>query len=190
VHSDLKTDDEKIVELYLNRDEKAIRETEKKYASFIFAICDGILHRKSDSEECVNSVFLKLWNTIPPQNPKNLKAYVARLARTTATDRYRFEKREKRNVGVVDSLDDYSDFFASEDAAFDDLAATELKNLLNSFLNELSERDRICFLKRYYFCCTVGEIVKQMRISKSTVYLILDDVKKRLKEKMLKEGFL
>ena len=183
-------DDAGIVRLYLQRDERATRATEKKYRGFIFSICNGILRQREDSEECVDAVLLKLWNTIPPQNPKNLKAYVARLARTTATDLLKTSKRKKRDSGIVDPLDDYADLLVSDDTVADGVSLDELTNLLNEFLQGLSERERVCFVKRYYFCCPVKEIVRQTRLSKSLVYMILDKTKKQLHERLSERGYL
>lgn len=185
-----KTDDNNIVVLYLNRDEKAIRETENKYKAFIFSICNGILRQTQDSEECVNTVYKKLWDSIPPEKPKDFKAFIARLARTTAIDYFRTNNRKKRNAGIVDSLDDYADFLASDYSVTDEIYANELAAFLNKFLQRLPKRERVCFVKRYYFNCTVDEIVKQTHIPRSTVYMVLDKIKKEIKEKLLEEGYL
>ena len=67
-------DDERIVELYWIRSEQAINETKESYGSYCAMISGNILSRQ-DAEECVNDAYLKLWETIPPQRPRSLKAY-------------------------------------------------------------------------------------------------------------------
>ena len=185
-----KTDDSDIVDLFFNRDERAIDETAKKYETFIFSVCNGILRQRNDSEECVNAVYEKLWKAIPPKQPNDLKAFIACLSRTTAIDRLRTNNRSKRGANIVDSLDDYADFLATDDSVIDEIYANEFAVFLNDFLKRLPERERVCFVKRYYFNSTVDEIVKQTHIPRSTIYMILDDVKKELKEQLLKGGFL
>ena len=184
------TDDAVIVELYHQRDESAITATMKKYSSFIFSVCNCILRQKQDSEECVNTVYKKLWDSIPPAYPSDLKAYVARIARTTAIDRKRENIRAKRNIEVTDSLNDFADILTSDDSVEDAVLANELAGFLNGFLKKLPERDRVCFVNRYYFNHTVDEIVKQTRIPRSTVYTILERVKNELITQLTKEGLL
>ena len=183
-------EDNEIVDLYLNRNENAILETENKYKSFIFSICNGILRQKQDSEECVNTVYQKLWESIPPEQPDDLKAFIARIARTTAIDFFRSNNRLKRSAGVIDSLDDFADFLADDYSIEEEIYANDLAIFLNDFLRSLSETERICFVKRYYFNCSYREIEKQTHIPKSTIYLTLEKVKKKLKEELSKEGYL
>ena len=73
--------DEKIVEMFWERDENAIRETEKKYGELCRYVISGILAIKEDQEECASDVMLALWNSIPPENPCSLKGYLAALCR-------------------------------------------------------------------------------------------------------------
>ena len=53
-------DDVKIVSLYLQRDESAIGETEKKYGAYLRRISMNILDNASDSEENVNDTYLNV----------------------------------------------------------------------------------------------------------------------------------
>ncbi len=183
-------EDTEIVDLYLCRDENAIIETEKKYKHFIFSVCNGILRQKQDSEECVNTVYLKIWNSIPPEKPRDLRTYIARIARTTAIDRFRSNTRLKRCTGVTDSLDDYADFLTSDYSIEEEIDTNALVNFLNAFLSTLPETERVCFVKRFYFNCSYREIEKQTHIPKSTVYLTLERVKNELKKRLSEEGFL
>ncbi len=183
-------DDNEIICLYFNRDEKAVTETENKYGAFIFYVCFGILRQRQDSEECVNTVYKKLWDCIPPEKPDDLKAFIARLARTTAIDQKRTDGRYKRGKGLTDALDDYADILSDGDSVTDEVFANELAAILNEFLRSLPEKERVCFVQRYYFNRTVPEIVRQTHIPRSTVYMILEKVKTELYEKLSKEGYL
>lgn len=73
--------DSEIIELYRQRDENAILETDIKYSTYCFSIANNILSNHEDSEECVNDTWLRTWNTIPPQCPKNLKLFLAKITR-------------------------------------------------------------------------------------------------------------
>ena len=47
-------EDQKIIDLYTNREERAIQETDKKYGRLCTSISMGILNDMRDSEECVS----------------------------------------------------------------------------------------------------------------------------------------
>ncbi len=81
--------DEQIVALFWQRDERAIRETEKKYRRYLLKIAYQILADHCDSEESVNDTYLKAWESMPPHKPKALSVYLGRITRQTAIDIYR-----------------------------------------------------------------------------------------------------
>jgi hypothetical protein len=88
--------DERIIELYWNRDEAAITETDRKYRSYLHTVAWNIVKDEQDCEECLNDTYLKTWNSIPPQRPSCLKAFLTKITRSIAIDRYRRERRQKR----------------------------------------------------------------------------------------------
>ena len=81
--------DQKIIDLYFARDEKAILETERAHGAFCMGVAMSILNNRMDAEECVNDTYLKAWNTIPPTIPRCLRAFLARIVRNQSIDRYR-----------------------------------------------------------------------------------------------------
>ncbi|MBP5729744.1 MAG: hypothetical protein J6X19_00940, partial [Clostridia bacterium] len=88
--------DREIVRMFTERDQKAIELVSERYGSYLLSVCENVLGSREDSEECLNDAYMRAWNSIPPNKPDNLKAYMARLARAAAIDRYRYLKREKR----------------------------------------------------------------------------------------------
>ena len=54
--------DLEIIELYFERDEKAIKETDAKYGKLCHSIANNILNNEQDSEECVNDTYIGVWN--------------------------------------------------------------------------------------------------------------------------------
>lgn len=89
-------EDEQIVTLYWDRDETAIQETQTKYDRYLTKIACNILADMEDSRESVNDTYLAAWNSIPPQRPSVLSAYLAKLTRRISIDRFRYRTRDKR----------------------------------------------------------------------------------------------
>ncbi len=182
--------DNTIIDLFWERNEAALELTAKHYGRFVFLVCYNILRQKQDSEECQSTTYMKTWDRIPPERPKSLKAFLARVARATSIDHLRGKTRLKRNRGFVESLDDYSEFLSDDCSVSDELEAKELAAILNRFLSSLKDSEQICFVKRYYFNIPVNEISREMRIPRSTVYAMLDSIKTRLKILLKEEGYL
>ena len=105
--------DNEIIELYFARDEKAIKETAKRYGKYCHAVANNILGNPSDAEECVNDTYLRAWNAIPPERPRELKLFLAKITRNLALNRYFAEKSEKRGGGEMELvLDELADCIA------------------------------------------------------------------------------
>ena len=86
--------DEKIVELYFERNERAIVETDVKYKKYLFSIAYNALGDRLDSEECLNDTYLGAWNAMPPTRPNVLKAFLTTIMRRLAIKRY-YQKTQK-----------------------------------------------------------------------------------------------
>ena len=92
-------EDEKIIEMFFNRDSSALRETEQKYNRYMYSVTHRILGNHEDAEECVNDALLSAWNSIPPQRPVVLRSFLARLARNHAINRRKASTADKRGGG-------------------------------------------------------------------------------------------
>ena len=90
--------DSQIVELYWNRDERAIRETSTRYGRYCYAIADNILHDPEDAEECVNDTWMRAWNAMP-QRPGRLRMFLAKITRNLSFDRFQARRAQKRGGG-------------------------------------------------------------------------------------------
>ncbi len=88
--------DERIVELYFERNEDAILETDRKYRPYLYTIAHNILNDRFDCEECLDDTYMSTWNSIPPKRPDILHAFLARITRNAATDRFRKNTAMKR----------------------------------------------------------------------------------------------
>lgn len=181
--------DEQIVDLYWQRDEQAIRETDVKYRKFLLAIAYNMVHDPWDSEECLNDTYIGAWNSIPPARPTLLQAFLATIMRRTAIDCYKTKKRQKRMVSELTvSLSDVEEFLSDEDVGFE-TEAQELGRVISEFVRSLSERRMYIFMSRYYTARPIKEIAGLLGCSESTVNKEIAAIKHELKEKLEKEGY-
>lgn len=82
-------EDARIIALYWNRDEEAIRETDARYGPYCRTVARRILSDPEDVEECVSDTWMRAWNSIPPQWPGKLRAFLAKITRNLSLDRLR-----------------------------------------------------------------------------------------------------
>lgn len=101
-------DDETIVELCWKRDASAISTTDAAYGAYCRALAFRILGSREDAEECANDTWVRLWNAIPPQRPRSLRMFAAKIARDLAFHRCEARTAAKRGGGelplVLDEL--------------------------------------------------------------------------------------
>ncbi len=185
-------EDSKIIALYNQRDESAIVETDVKFGAYCFIIADNILHSRPDSEECVNDTWLRAWNAIPPEKPNSLRAFLGRITRNLAFDRFRARKSEQRGKDeVVLALEELSDCIADRSSNVEEQA--ELRALgqsIDQFLSKLSSRDRNVFLCRYYYSYSTEEIAARFGMRENYLRNLLSRLRKRLKKHLEKEDFV
>ena len=182
--------DEQIVELYWQRDERAIRETDRKYQHFLLTVAHNILRDAQDCEECLNDTYLGAWNAIPPARPKVLQAFLATIMRRTAIDRYKTGKRQKRiDSELTVALSEVEEFLADGSDPAAELDAHELGRVISEFIRALPKRRMYIFMSRYYTARPIGEIARLLGCSESTVNKEIAAIKHDLKEKLEKEGY-
>lgn len=184
-------EDERIIELYWQRSADAVSETAKKYGTYCLGIAGHILRDAGDAEECVNDTWLRAWNTIPPQWPRVLRLFLAKITRNLALDRFRTQNAEKRGGGEFNLvLDELAECLGGGTDAEADFEAKELGECVRSFVRALPERDRNVLLRRYFFADPASDIAKRYGLSENHVMVILSRTRKKLKAHLLKEGYL
>ncbi len=183
-------EDSRIVELYWQRNEDAIKETDGKYGAYCFAIANNILHSKEDSDECVNDTWLNAWNSIPPQKPTRLQIFLGKITRNLSFNRYNSRSAKKRGGGeIVLVLDELAECIACESDVESEYELKELERCINLFVSILPERDCNVFVRRYFFTEPVADIAKRYSLTESNVAVILSRTRKKLKNYLIREGF-
>lgn len=182
--------DEKIVELYWNRDENAIRETQEKYENYLYKIAYNILSDKEDSNESVNDTYLAAWNSMPPHKPNVLSTYLGKLTRRISIDIFRKRNRIKRQGSEYAlSLTELEDCISGDNSPEKDYEAKILGEAINAFLRTLSVDARNVFIGRYYFLDSVKDVANYCGISESKAKTLLHRTRNSLREYLEKEGF-
>ena len=183
-------DDEKIVALYWERDEKAIEETDFKYKKYLFSIAYNIVHDRLDCEECLNDTYLGAWNAIPPTKPNALKAFLTTITRRLAIKRYHSNlKQSIKPSEMTDSLSELEDFVAGDEDVDADFDAERLGRVISGFVRSLSERRQFIFMSRYYLADPIDTIAGDLSLSRSMVNKELAAIRSALKEKLESEGY-
>jgi len=183
-------EDQMIIQLFFERSEKAIESVSRKYENLCKSISYRIVRNEQDVEECLNDAYLAAWNTIPPQCPNPLSAYVCKLVRNISIKRYRRNTATKRNTYYDMALDEISECLIGRERTEESLDEKEITECINRFLDTLEQIDRVIFVKRYWFCNEIKEIANEVGESSNYVNVHLHRVKTKLRNHMITEGYL
>lgn len=183
-------DDNRIVELYLLRDETAIKQTTEKYGSRLRSLAYGIVNDQQTAEECENDTYMEAWSAIPPHEPRSyLYAFLARITRHISLNCCRDRNRLKRCAFVSELSAEMEQCIPAPDdveCRMDDIA---LSKVINGFLNKLDEKKRNIFVRRYWYLDSVTAISKRFALSESKVKITLYRCRNQLREQLEKEGY-
>jgi len=183
-------DDIVIVEMYWQRNEDAVNETEKKYNRYLGKIAFNILADIEDSKESVNDTYLKAWNSIPPHKPSVLSTYLGKITRQVSIDILR-KRSSKKRLGSLyaQSLSELEECVPSGKTPEQEVEAALLTELINKFLRTLSPETRNVFISRYYFMDSIKTVAAYNGMSESKIKSMLYRTRLGLKEHLEKEGF-
>lgn len=182
-------EDEKIIDLYWERNQSAITETEGKYGAYCHRIAWNILYNREDCEECVNDTWMRAWNAMPMERPGILSAFLGAITRNLSLDRYRKLHSKKRGEGEVAYVfDELTDCVAKEgpEQQADVNALTEA---LNVFLGKMEQESRMIFVRRYWYMDSIEAIAAKYAISESKVKSSLFRSRNKLRTYLQQEGF-
>ena len=180
-------EDKDIIRLYFARAEDAIGKTAEKYGSLCHAIAKNILGNDEDAKECVNDTYFAVWNRIPPEEPKSLCAFIGRIARNIALDRFDYNTAACRNGNTDMVLEELAEILPDEqESAFSENA--QIMQAINAFLSREKERARVIFVRRYFYCESMAEIAVRFHMQESAVRSSLFRTRKKLAIHLRKEG--
>ena len=182
-------EDNAIIALLFERDEAALDAAREKYGPYCSAIAAGILRDARDAEECVSDALLRLWDSVPPERPASLRAYLGRLTRNRALNALRDSKRRKRGGGeAVLALEELADCVPAPGSTEGALEAAELTACLDIWLASLSREQRVAFVRRYWYLDSIGSLAARMGWSKSKTTSLLARLRASLRDRLISEG--
>lgn len=182
-------EDSRIIELYWERSEQAIAETEAKYGTYCYTIAYNVLHDKEDAGECVNDTWLGAWDSMPPQRPSILSAFLGKITRNLSLKRWRDAHVQKRGGGQLPLvLDELEECISGKLSVEEQIEAKELSQWVNVFVAELSEEERKVFVCRYWYLDPVDAIALRFGFTRSKVKSMLMRTREKLKVRLEEHG--
>jgi len=151
-------DDNDIIELYFNRNERAILETSNKYGRNCYSISFSILNNPGDAEECVNDSYLNVWNAIPPTKPVIFSAFLYKITRNLSLKRLRHNLAQKRNHDITVSFSELEAVLPDAQVSFTESIHMNLNTLISNFLRTEKPDARNVFIRKYWFFDSIKEI--------------------------------
>lgn len=180
-------EDAKIIALFWERNEQAVRETDAAYGRKLYLLSNRILNNREDAEESVSDTYMETWNSIPPKSPGYFYAFLASICRNLSLNRLDWRMAEKRNAEVVALTQEMENCIPDERQGVQ-IDRMELRRVLEAFLKSLSGESRLIFLRRYLYVDTIAEIAARYQISESKVKTQLHRTRKKLYSYLKKEG--
>ena len=181
--------DREIIDLYWDRDERAIKETDVKYKKYLYTIAYNILHNNMDCEECLNDTYLGTWNAIPPQRPSVFQAFLSSIMRNTAVGKYKMNSAQKRGAAEITlSIDEIGECIPYPSAE-EEYMCSELARIISDYIRSLPERSAFIFICRYWCADKISNIAAMLHISERTVFNELSSIRNGLRDILIKEGY-
>lgn len=181
-------EDPQIIQLYMDRDTRAIEETDTKYGRYCTRIALNILESSGDAEECVNDTYFRTWDSIPPQKPDSFSSFLGRIVRNISLDRYRYNHAQKRFGKMDVLLSELEDCIPTGNLTEELFEAGEVSGIINNFLGTLEKQRRVIFVRRYWYSQSIREIARAYGMTEGQVKSILFRLRSALRATLEKEG--
>ena len=182
---DVMIEDEKIIDLFFNRSEKAIQELDIKYGKVCHKLSYNILNNKQDAEECVNDAYLGAWNAIPPTRPNPLLSYIVKIVRNISLKIYWRKEAAKRSGHYKIALEEIEGYIADQKTVEDEIEARELARIIEEFLDTLTVENRVIFMRRYWFADSYKDIAELVGISEKNISVRLTRIREKMKQYLI-----
>ena len=179
------SDDEKIIELFFERSEQAIRELDIKYGKLCRNLSYNIVNSRRDAEECVNDAYLGAWNAIPPVRPNPLLSYIVKIVRNISLKIYWRKEAAKRSGHYTIALEEIEGYIADQKTVEDEIEARELARIIGEFLDTLTLENRVIFMRRYWFADSYKDIAEFMGLSEKNISVRLTRIREKMKQYLI-----
>ncbi|MCL2634903.1 MAG: sigma-70 family RNA polymerase sigma factor [Oscillospiraceae bacterium] len=180
--------DTDIIDLFCRRSESAVSQIEQKYGNLCRHVAKGVLSNNEDIDECVNDALFAVWNAIPPEKPEKLSAFICKITRNIALDKFDYITSKRRNPNMKVSMTELEDCLFQSNDVNSTVENREIISHVNAFLRRLSFDDRNVFLRKYFFGDSLAEIGKTFKFSESKVKSSLHRTRNKLKTYLIKKG--
>lgn len=182
-------EDSAIVDLYWQRSDDAIQESQRKYGNYCHAIAYKLVGDHRDAEECVNDTWLQAWNLMPDKRPKLLSSFLGGICRGLAISLYRTKTSKKRGGGEIPLvLEELADCIPSKSDPQREYQDREFAAAISRFVSRLPETERRVFVARYWYLASVEDISRRAGFSVSKTKSMLLRIRDRLREYLREEG--
>ena len=178
-------EDEKIIDLFFNRSEKAIQELDIKYGKVCHKLSYNILNNKQDAEECVNDAYLGAWNAIPPTRPNPLLSYIVKIVRNISLKIYWRKEAAKRSGHYKIALEEIEGYITDQKTVEDEIEARELARIIEEFLDTLTVENLVIFMRRYWFADSYKDIAELVGISEKNISVRLTRIREKMKQYLI-----
>ena len=180
--------DREIVNLYWQRSEQAIEESDLKYGKYCHIVAYNILENSEDSEECVNDTWMSAWNSMPDKRPEKLCPFLAKITRNFALTKIVRRAAKKRGGGeIILALEELDECISSGYDLEQDIEDKELSRSIDLFVGQLPEKEQLVFVGRYWFLASEREIAEKMGLSRSGVNAMLKRTRNKLRTYLMME---
>ena len=183
------TSDEKIIDMFWERDPEAIQKTDEKYGTLLRNVAYNILSDSLDCEECQNDTYFDVWNAIPSARPSAFSAFIVQIMRRTAIDRYRKKSSKKRIPSQLTvSIEELENAIYNSLSIEEAYEAKEIGKMVNDYVASLNDRQRYLFIDRYYMAESVEKTTSDLAIPVKTAYMEIEKIKKGLRKYLERNG--
>ena len=182
-------DDEKIVQLYWDRDERAISATADKYGSYCAQIARNILGDREDADECVNDAYMSAWGSMPPHRSGVLSAFLGKIVWNLSLNRYRRNTAAKRGGEAPAVLEEIGELVSGGDSVEQEIDRRELVRAVDAFLGGLPAEKRCIFVCRYWYFDSISDIAARFQMTENHVSVTLNRLRTKLRRDLKERGF-
>ena len=181
-------DDEKIIDLFFERDQQGIRELDIKYGKICHNLSYNLTNSKQDAEECVNEAYLGVWNAIPPTRPNPLLSYIVKIVRNISLKIYWRKEADKRSGQYTIALQEIEGCIADPKTVEDEIEVKELAHIIENFLDTLTVENRIIFMRRYWFAESYKDIAEFVGLTEKNISVRLTRIREKMKKYLIERG--